>query len=603
MQRKISNTKKVRSGTHVQSGQKKLHSIPIINKVKSNVLYSIPCVKSYTHSFCRTKLFSSTKLDVCNAIFLFSICTLTSTLANTLLNANHTYAATETFGDSTASMTLDTSDVVVNVVPGETGYASKSITVSTNNTESYALIITAPAVLKNESSNSTNPWSYAYGQSGELSTMSYTNFDGNTKELESGIESSGSTKTLAFSSTFAEGLASGHYKAEVTLGLVSTPKTVLGVWTLADGNTQASGITTMQEMTPSICKQVDTPVAVATPGGTNAPTMKLKDTRDDSIYSIAKYPDGRCWMTQNLKLMGDNLKEPVSAGNSDGTPADGWSMPRSDKYGFSNNTESYAFLPTANDVPENADAHVITNTGYYSWCTATAGTCVSSPNIGDNAPSSICPKGWKLPRGRTIGDNISNDFYNLFKNMGLDISNSLADYNATAWQSGDLAKAQSLPYNFTYVGRVTYGDMNNIDEGYWWTRTMSNAGDAFHLLIVNNSVYPGTGSNFLREGCAVRCIAEASEPKTFTLTYDQNSTGNVTNMPSSQSCTTISDSCTITLPNEKPQWSGYYLVGWDTTKKTTSCIVTAQYGAGSQITLTGDTTLYATWGISGCGSA
>ncbi len=527
-----------------------------------------------------------------NSIPLLSIVTLLVGVGINCVNANYTYAADQTIGDSTASMTLDTSDVVVNVVPGETGYASKSITVSTNNTESYALIITAPAVLKNESSNSTNPWSYAYGQSGELSTMSYTNFDGNTKELESGIESSGSTKTLAFSSTFAEGLASGHYKAEVTLGLVSTPKTVLGVWTLADGNTQASGITTMQEMTPSICKQVNTPVAVATPGGTNAPTMKLKDTRDDNIYSIAKYPDGRCWMTENLKLMGSRTLT-----STDSDVSSNYSIPSSSTSGFSDNTAQ--------------NVYVTNNTGYYTWCAATAGTCSSTTSNGKNAPSSICPKGWKLPTGQVVsGENLNstNDVYNLFNNLGLKYQGSGLASGGTSWGAGDLNIVQGSPYNFAHTGYMVNSTTSNLGNsvGYWWSRTAYDGPIAYFLGIDDNSVTPGTSGNPHRFGYAVRCVAEKPEPKTFTLNYVCNIPGaeqgyKCTQEVPADTCTTTADSCSLTLHNSDINNNScsvgtwMTLGGWNTKSDKSG----TQYSLGQEITLTGNMTLYGTWDVQG----
>lgn len=119
-------------------------------------------------------------------------------------------------------------------------------------------------------------------------------------------------------------------------------------------------------------------------------------------------------------------------------------------------------------------------------------------------------------------------------------------------------------------------------------------------LTVSNTVLPAAASfRGGGYGYAVRCIAAAPEPKTFTITYDCNAGSgySCTMNPATQTCTTDADQCTTTLSSNQPthtcaNWS---LLGWDTNKNASS----PAYAVGSDITLSGDMTLYGIWYTSG----
>ena len=96
-----------------------------------------------------------------------------------------------------------------------------------------------------------------------------------------------------------------------------------------------ANITTMQEMTSDIC-------AATTVGA----TATLKDTRDNSTYSVAKLADNKCWMTQNMRLDFSKLVENISANNT--------------------NNPSSTFITAANTKPA-------ANNG--TWCTSNSSDC------------------------------------------------------------------------------------------------------------------------------------------------------------------------------------------------------------------------------------
>ncbi len=73
----------------------------------------------------------------------------------------------------------------------------------------------------------------------------------------------------------------GTYSNRVVVSIVAQPVQVATF----------SGITTMQQMTSSICSAART-----------HDTTRLRDTRDGRFYWVTKLADGNCWMSQNLQL-------------------------------------------------------------------------------------------------------------------------------------------------------------------------------------------------------------------------------------------------------------------------------------------------------------
>ncbi len=281
-----------------------------------------------------------------------------------------------------------------------------------------------------------------------------------------------------------------------------------------------SEITTMQEMTPRVCEKT----AVGT-------SKTLTDSRDSNKYTVRKFADGRCWMTDNLKL------RLTTAGLSkDDTDLNqGYDWDQTTRTGVAKPTNTLTSFNTTSgnrDFSEDKGYYAVQSyiasssnageTGYYSWNAATAGTggTSSSNAIAANsqAPSSICPKGWRLPTGggssNASTESTWSDYYKLFRNMGLTISNTnlkpgFAEY--TNWSTGDLAIVQDNIYNFKYTGRVGNGSLSDdTTYGYWWSSTALDATNAYNLYIYSSGVRPGTDYYYRYAGFAVRCVARDS---------------------------------------------------------------------------------------------
>jgi len=127
---------------------------------------------------------------------------------------------------------------------------------------------------------------------------------------------------------------------------------------------------------------------------------------------------------------------------------------------------------------------------YYSWTAATAGTGTSSVTSGD-APSSVCPKGWKLPPNSGKGS-----YTNFTSAAG--IANSAAGST----------KIRSAPYNFPYAGIVDNGSLNGVGSvGHYWSRTAKFTTLAYGLGFASSDVISEHGGLSRYLGFSIRCVA------------------------------------------------------------------------------------------------
>ena len=94
----------------------------------------------------------------------------------------------------------------------------------------------------------------------------------------------------------------------------------------------------------------------------------LTDTRDGNTYYVAKLKDGKCWMSQNLRLGGSS---PITLTSATSDVSSNYVLPKS---GTSGNNENGDYV--------YADSKW---GGYYFWHMATGGNTLSS----GNAPNSI----------------------------------------------------------------------------------------------------------------------------------------------------------------------------------------------------------------------
>ena len=270
--------------------------------------------------------------------------------------------------------------------------------------------------------------------------------------------------TVHFGTKISTNLVAGDYEKSVLFTAVAH----------ANPAKTLHSISKMQQMTPEICAATTTPNRAATVLDTDgshygdpnyAPTKTLVDTRDDNTYTVSKLADGRCWMTQNLRIAGKTL-----------TPADSdvttdYTIPASSLSGFI----SY----------DTSNAYVDSDGGFYTWYTATAGTGTQALSTdGQNTTVSICPKGWRLP---TSGNN--GEFEVLYDNY----------YSSSALRSS--------PINLTLSGNVAISSRGGQGSyGEYWSSTVYSSSNAYDLSL--NASNAGFASHYDKtNGFSVRCIA------------------------------------------------------------------------------------------------
>ncbi len=221
--------------------------------------------------------------------------------------------------------------------------------------------------------------------------------------------------------------------------------------------------------------------------------VEMCDTRDAKVYTVSKLQDGNLWMTQNLAL-GDENGITITKEDSDIT-ADTFTISSSDAHDATGTEWSgrhYSY-----DDPEFAYYTPLTDPGnygnYYNWPAATAGTGTSAVTSGD-APSSICPKGWKLPKG---GDG--GQFQSLYTAYGSNYDNFKTAFDV-------------VPF-----GGYSEGGVFRQDEySLWWSRTAYeyDSDDAYRLYVDSYAASGDPTSSYGKyTGQSVRCVAEGPQPK------------------------------------------------------------------------------------------
>ena len=270
--------------------------------------------------------------------------------------------------------------------------------------------------------------------------------------------------TVHFGTKISTNLVAGNYEKSVLFTAVAH----------ANPAKTLHSISKMQQMTPEICAATTTPNRTATALDTDgshygdpnyAPTKTLVDNRDDNTYTVSKLADGKCWMTQNLRIINKTL-----------TPADSdvtsnYTIPTSSINGFSSSDTSNAYIDS--------------DGGFYTWYTATAGTGTTALTVnGQNTTASICPKGWRLP---TSGDNGE------FKILDSNYSSSSA--------------LRSNPVNLTLSGVVHNSSRGGQGiGGFHWSSTVYSSGRAYGLYLAISYARPDDYDG-KENGYSVRCIA------------------------------------------------------------------------------------------------
>ena len=250
-----------------------------------------------------------------------------------------------------------------------------------------------------------------------------------------------------------------------------------------------SDITYMQEMTPEICESTPTPSAFVGDSlqiNADVPEAVLVDSRDGSEYLVRKLADGRCWMSQNLRLnlyAGKALTAANSDVVSDFVPMNNTQVNAGARWGSGQPTEEEV------NIDHSYNSHSTAYGNYYNWYAATAGAGrYYMPER--TTDSSICPKGWMLPKSE--GRNSMTRLLEIY-----DLHGDATDVSFVGLLAG-------APFSFTLAGDYYYNGITGGEEDWadYWTADVAN------LVAANFDVDLG-GMNYNQKtaGLSVRCVA------------------------------------------------------------------------------------------------
>ena len=118
------------------------------------------------------------------------------------------------------------------------------------------------------------------------------------------------------------------------------------------------------------------------------------------------------------------------------------------------------------------------------------------------AANSICPKGWKLPQGRTstAADPATRQFGNLWYTSGIITSVS------GGYDSDGLNKIRTSPLFFVRGGYVFESKLSDSGYyGYYWSSSVYNAGGAYSAYFATARI-SSAGYYSCKFGRSLRCM-------------------------------------------------------------------------------------------------
>ena len=474
-------------------------------------------------------------ITACSGIVMVSVYADTPASSSSSANASITVS-------NTINLTLTGGDLVIdNLTPGNASDSNIiTATVTSNSPYGYhlsattgtstgttSLVNTADSTFSftNLSANkatlndfSDNTWGYSYSTDNGTSWISgdYGTALAGYNGLILDNDDSGATGTTLYNNDSYAGSTAVKFK----IGAKSSQTQASGTYTgtvnfyavTNPGPKTIANATTMQE--------VDSKTAGGCPNTlTTNQVYELNDSRDGTVYHVARLADGNCWLLDNLALdlTNSTVLNGMSESNTNasnttlgylkGTTTRDPSTDANGKYataGVSNWTSSYSYsAPLVNMSNKDRTAPDGTSDdpmqsqatsggwkygGYYNYCAASAGSyCygngASEGTSSGNATEDICPKGWRMPTGDTSGE-----YQALYNN---------ASYNTYANYRSALRLPLSGVFGYGSAGRQG-------GYGVFWSSTRRSNG-MFDLYLFTSDVYP-SGDDYRYHGYSVRCV-------------------------------------------------------------------------------------------------
>ena len=282
-------------------------------------------------------------------------------------------------------------------------------------------------------------------------------------------------------------------------------------------------------------------------------SIEVMDARDDNRYTV-RYINGNCWMTQNLRYVGDT-----------GSTSGSMIMKSATSNTSGNTTLTYTDLTNGNDYDEARihNSGNTTNGVWYNYAAASAGYVTSNQHSTDESIYSVCPAGWRLPTNSE--------------------QSGITPYKDAYFNGGSAVTG----------GFYLNGSVITTGSGLWWSSTPypSDSNYRYYLYYDGSSL----GTNFTNRnfGFYVRCIRNTSS---VSITFDGNgaTSGSMSNQVFNATGTSTNISGRLN-PNTFTR-TGYYFAGWNTAADGSGTnyddnVVYSVTSVTSDITVT----LYAQW--------
>lgn len=287
----------------------------------------------------------------------------------------------------------------------------------------------------------------------------------------------------------------------------------MDTWPKADVDLYEKGTTNVIETAPKMqtfsCDDYE-----------NGSIMYVKDNRDGNVYTVEKFDDGNCWMTQNLRLVNKTLTP------QDSNVSSNFTLKASSQDDYLSAISYVAANPELQGDAQfqsalaNADAvyyDETKQTAYYTLYAATAGASGNvDPTTLDgetlyNYSSSICPAGWRIPSSMEVAwlrYVYDNGNYLPFRLSGGYVGVS-AYYEGSFINIDDMSAMHVSSYGITYNenagdGAFPYLNMAFLVNGY-------NADPNYSRM--ENIELLHMGGVF---GFPVRCMNGTAEPGDMT---------------------------------------------------------------------------------------
>ncbi|MBR3253958.1 hypothetical protein IKF86_01795 [Candidatus Saccharibacteria bacterium] len=458
-------------------------------------------------------------------------------------------------------VTIPTNTVELDINPATAAFSSQdlSVSVGTNNPTGYTLTMSSEStsLMRNggtetiptlspldggytEDSFTENRWGY------RLVSTNYLPFTQNI-ELDSNDSPTNSrTSTVTFGAKANIQQPSGEYQLEISFTAVAN---ALPTPTMQTVSSWGGDVALNEEVTAI-------------------------DTRDNNTYTVARLcvtrdANNNCtadqlWMTQNLNFApspavtythantdlgwttgdssatwtprSDTMSSPAYITNfaiGSSTSLVGWTNDNSKPYyaeGKYYDTATSSF--TSDEIivyngtkyqgsaacmedhtASQCDHYKVGN--YYNWSAAVASNDTSSITAQYAvAPNSVCPAGWRLPKGITNNgtSNVQSEFNAMLVANGV-AQDSITESSTTAggtdarYTANGLSLINSAPLYFVRSGAL--GDTTLYDftgSGYYWSSTTVSGPDAYNLYYYWGAVYPAFRHTRFY-GWSLRCVA------------------------------------------------------------------------------------------------